>query len=327
MVQDIFPKVFHNQYTYQNAATNETEAVIHVPMEDDYVMIFQGRTVYLREEGAEIYMPKYSEAGPYLDSQPLIYLFAIDERQYFLYLPRTMQKVQGGQDKQQAQETKEVQQTKGLQQSQGSSAAADLQLPGFESVKLSEIRRKKPQHRVFAAETAFHLYGWYRDNAFCGRCGTPTVADGKERMLRCPSCGNMIFPKIVPAVIVGVTRGNEILLTTYANREYKRYALIAGFTEIGETAEQTVAREVMEEVGLPVKNIRYYKSQPWGFESDLLLGFYCDVDEEMADSSRITMDEQELASAEWVKREDMPEYPEEISLTHEMMMRFKYGKI
>ena len=133
--------------------------------------------------------------------------------------------------------------------------------------------------------------------------------------------------KSVCCVVLSVTRGDEILLTTYANREYKRYALIAGFTEIGETAEQTVAREVMEEVGLPVKNIRYYKSQPWGFESDLLLGFYCEVDEEAADSDHICRDEQELASAEWVKREDMPEYPEEISLTHEMMMRFKYGKV
>jgi len=230
----------------------------------------------------------------------LIYLFSIDDRQYFLYPPQA--------------------EPVGME---GSSVS----LPGYEYMKIFEIRRKQPGHRVFAAETAYHLYVWYRDNQFCGRCGHGTVADGKERMLRCPVCGNMIFPKIAPAVIVGVTRGDEILLTTYANREYKRYALIAGFTEIGETAEQTVAREVMEEVGLPVKNIRYYKSQPWGFESDLLLGFYCEVDEEAADSSHICMDEQELASAEWVKREDMPEYPEEISLTHEMMMRFKYDRI
>ena len=76
-------------------------------------------------------------------------------------------------------------------------------------------------------------------------------------MMKCPSCGNMVFPKIAPAVIVGVTNGDKILMTKYAGREYKKYALIAGFTEIGETAEQTVEREVMEEVGLHVKNIRY----------------------------------------------------------------------
>ena len=93
-----------------------------------------------------------------------------------------------------------------------------------------------------------------------------------QRMLQCPCCANMVFPKIAPAVIVGVTHGDKILMTKYAGREYKRYALIAGFTEIGETAEETVKREVMEEVGLTVKNIRYYKSQPWGFDSNLLLG-------------------------------------------------------
>ena len=90
----------------------------------------------------------------------------------------------------------------------------------------------------------------------------------------------MVFPKIAPAVIVGVTNGRKILMTKYANREYKRYALIAGFTEIGETAEETVAREVKEEVGLSVKNIRYYKSQPWGFDSNLLLGYFCELDDE-----------------------------------------------
>ena len=88
-------------------------------------------------------------------------------------------------------------------------------------------------------------------------------------MLQCPVCNNMVFPKIAPAVIIGLTNNDQIMMTKYAGREYKRYALIAGFTEIGETAEETVHREVMEEVGLKVKNIRYYKSQPWGFDSNL----------------------------------------------------------
>ena len=97
-------------------------------------------------------------------------------------------------------------------------------------------------------------------------------------MLSCPSCKNTVFPKIALAVIVGVTNGDKILMTKYADREYKRYALVAGFTEIGETAEETVCREVMEEVGLHVKNIHYYKSQPWGVDGNVLMGFYCDLD-------------------------------------------------
>ena len=87
----------------------------------------------------------------------------------------------------------------------------------------------------------------------------------KERMMRCPRCGQMEYPEICPAVIIAVTDKNRLLLSKYAGRTYKRYALLAGFTEIGETLEETVKREVMEEVGLKVTNIRYYKSQPWSF--------------------------------------------------------------
>jgi NAD+ diphosphatase len=129
----------------------------------------------------------------------------------------------------------------------------------------------------------------------------------------------MIFPKVAPAVIVGVTNGDKILLTKYANREYKRYALIAGFNEIGEDIEQTVSREVMEEAGLHVKNVRYYKSQPWGFDSNLLMGFFCEVDGD----DGIKLDEHELSEAEWVERGDIPDYGENLSLTHEMMTVFK----
>lgn len=192
----------------------------------------------------------------------------------------------------------------------------------YHFVRMFEVRAKKPKEQVFAAATAWHLYVWYRDNQFCGRCGKKLLHSRKARMLSCVGCGNQVFPKIAPAVIVGVTHGEWILMTKYANREYKRYALIAGFTEIGETAEETVAREVMEEVGLQVKNIRYYKSQPWGFDSNLLLGYFCELDDSdgVAD---IRMDEEELAEAEWVHYSDVPDDPEGLSLTREMMMVFK----
>lgn len=123
----------------------------------------------------------------------------------------------------------------------------------------------------------------------------------------------MEFPKICPAVIVGVTDGNRILMSKYAGRSYKKYALLAGFTEIGETVEETVAREVMEEVGLKVKNIRYYKSQPWAFSDTLLMGFYCDLDGD----AEVTLDEEELALAEWFERDEIPVEPSRDSLTNE----------
>lgn len=198
-----------------------------------------------------------------------------------------------------------------------------LAIEGYAYRRMFEIRPRKPKEKVFAAVTAWHLSIWYRDNVFCGRCGNKLMHSQKQRMLSCPSCQNTVFPKIAPAVIVGVTNGDKILMTKYAGREYKRYALIAGFTEIGETAEETVSREVMEEVGLHVKNIHYYKSQPWGFDSNLLLGYFCELD----DTAEITLDEEELSVAEWIDYHDIPEDKEQLSLTREMMTYFKTQKL
>lgn len=193
---------------------------------------------------------------------------------------------------------------------------------GYGFYSLSELREQEigPKVREFAAMTGMHLAHWYRNNRFCGRCGSPTVKDTKERALCCPKCGNKIYPRIVPAVIVGILnpRTSQILLTKY-RVGYSHYALVAGFTEIGETLEGTVRREVMEETGLKVKNIRYYKSQPWGIVDDLLAGFYCEVDGD----DTIRMDRGELKVAEWVSPEDVELQPQDFSLTNEMMYRFK----
>ena len=112
-------------------------------------------------------------------------------------------------------------------------------------------------------------------------------------------------------------------MSKYAGRSYKKYALLAGFTEIGETVEETVAREVMEEVGLKVKNIRYYKSQPWAFSDTLLMGFYCYLDGD----AEVTLDEEELALAEWFERDEIPVEPSRDSLTNEMIIKFKQGEV
>ena len=183
------------------------------------------------------------------------------------------------------------------------------------------LRQLKSKDMCFAAMTAWHLYNWYRNNRFCGCCGTPTVHDDKERMLRCPDCGNMIFPRISPAVIIAVTDKDRLLLSKYAGRSYTRYALLAGYTEIGETLEQTVQREVMEEVGLRVKNIRYYKSQPWGVDGNVLMGFYCDLDGD----DTVHLDKTELAMAAWYDRNALPAQDDGISLTREMIRVFEEG--
>ena len=119
---------------------------------------------------------------------------------------------------------------------------------------------------------------------------------------------------------MGVIKGDTILVTRY-RRGFAHNALVAGFVEIGETLEQTVRREVMEETGIRVKNIRYYKSQPWGVAQDLLVGFFCEVDGD----DEIRMDENELKSAQFLRREEIELQPDSLSLTNEMMKLFKEG--
>ena len=196
--------------------------------------------------------------------------------------------------------------------------AANRFLEGFVWKPVSVFRSAVPKDAAFAGITGYQLWQWYDQRKFCPRCGQKMRKDDVERMMRCPVCGEMEYPKISPAVIVAVYKGNQLLLTRYAGRAYKKYALIAGFTEIGETVEETVQREVMEEVGLHVKNLHYYKSQPWSFTSTLLMGFFAEADGE----ETIRLDQTELAEAVWC---DVAQIPEDdgVSLTREMMQVFK----
>ena len=192
-------------------------------------------------------------------------------------------------------------------------------------VSMGHFRSMEPQWMAFAGITAYQLYTWYRSHQYCGRCGHPAQHDRVERAMRCPVCGNLVYPTISPAVIVGVTHGDRLLLTRYSRPGTTRnYALIAGFAEIGEPLEDTVRREVMEEVGLPVKNIRFYKSQPWSFSSSLLSGFYCDLDTE---DETVTLQEDELGEGTWFDRECLPQGGSDISLTREMIERFRQGLV
>lgn len=284
MIQDIFPYKLNNQFV-QNV----------LPSENDKVMIFDQGKVMVHLEAKSVTFPTVKNASDSgIASDRLIYLFSIsleegNKESYFLY-----------------QKT-------------------DVQIPGFEFTDLRPIRDTEIDlmYKVMAMMTAKHLSDWYRDTKFCGRCGCKTIHSKTERAMVCSdeNCGYTMYPRIMPAVIVGVINGDQILLTKY-RKGYANNALIAGFTEIGETLEETVAREVMEETGLKIKNIRYYKSQPWGLANDILTGFYCDVDGD----TKIRMDKNELKEAAFVKREDIILQPTKVSLTNEMMMRFKNGE-
>ncbi|MBR2726613.1 MAG: NAD(+) diphosphatase [Solobacterium sp.] len=195
------------------------------------------------------------------------------------------------------------------------------EIEGFAVRPLAELRTGVDRVTAFAAMTGSHLFRWYDSHRYCGHCCTELVHSRTERVLECPQCHAHYYPQISPAVIVGVVNGNKMLVSQYAGREYTRYALIAGYVEIGETAEEAVQREVREETGLRVRNIRYYKNQPWGMSGSLLIGYFCELDGD----DTITLDHTELSLATWMSRENMPDYEDHSSLTAEMMRVFKYA--
>lgn len=188
---------------------------------------------------------------------------------------------------------------------------------------IQQFRSFSPQWLAFAGVTGYHLFTWYENHKYCGACATPLIHKEDERALVCPHCGHIIYPDIAIAVIIGIVDGDKILFSKYAAGVYQNYALIAGFVEIGETLEDAVKREVYEEVGLRVKNIRYYDNQPWGFSQSMLVGFFADLD----GSSEITLDRRELSEATWMARADLPEIDTHVSLTSKMMEAFRLDKL
>lgn len=195
---------------------------------------------------------------------------------------------------------------------------------GWHYEDLWYFRTAYPMWKAFAGATAHQIHRWYGENKFCSKCGSINDYGKEERSLVCPNCGKVVYPSIAPCVIVALVDNDRILLTRYnkSHSTYRKYALIAGYTEVGETFEDTVKREVMEEVGLKVKNITYYKNQPWSFSDTILMGFFCQVD----GSSEIKMDKNELSEATWLHRSEIPKYDSEISLTNEMIEVFRQGK-
>lgn len=196
---------------------------------------------------------------------------------------------------------------------------------GYEFCTTSVFRNMMPLHQAFAGITATQIHRWKESRKFCGRCGHETEDSKTERALVCPFCGQVEYPKISPAVIIAITDGDRLLMSRYrvSNNPYRGYALIAGFVEIGETFEDTVRREVMEEVGLKVKNIRYYKSQPWAFSDTEMVGFFAELD----GSDAIRLQEDELSEAGWYTREQIPDDTVMNSIGSEMKMVFKYGSL
>ena len=249
------------------------------PREGDFAVYIRDGAILARLEEERLELPRLGP-DPAGDWQ---YLFSIDETAYYLAAPGAPEP------------------------------------EGFVYIPLRSCGDLEPRFQALACSAAGSLARWYAGNRYCGACAAPMEKSKTERALVCPNCGRTIYPTICPSVIVGVTDGDRLLLTRYAGRAFRRYALVAGFAEIGEQIEDTVHREVHEETGLYVRDLRFYRSQPWGFTDTLLFGFFCRLD----GSDRITLQEDELSEATWFTRRTLSYDHTASSLTGEMIEFFR----
>ena len=167
---------------------------------------------------------------------------------------------------------------------------------------------------IWVAGRANQLVDWNQTHQFCGRCGHATEDKQSERAKICPACSLINYPRVSPAIIVAVIKDNQILLGS--NRRFKTgfYSVIAGFAEPGESLEECVAREVYEEVGVAVKNIRYFGSQPWPFPNSLMVGFIADYA-----GGWINVDKSEIIEAAWFSARNLPPIPPKISIARQLI--------
>ncbi|GAB4371971.1 MAG: hypothetical protein Kow009_08080 [Spirochaetales bacterium] len=200
--------------------------------------------------------------------------------------------------------------------SHGKSSSPSALPPGWEAMNLRMAYGRLSPEALQAARFASHLLFWDRNTRFCGVCGAPTTDKPDERAKICtdPLCRSVFYPKISPAVIVAILDDDRILLAHNRKFVSKFYSLIAGFVEIGESLEDCVHREVREEVGVEVTNIRYFGSQPWPTPDSLMIGFLVDY---AGGDIRIQADE--LHDARWFSPPDIPALPPSDSIARRIL--------
>lgn len=195
--------------------------------------------------------------------------------------------------------------------------------PDLPDVKFSEVRdlfTVSDEELFRVAAHAYHLMNWDRGSRFCGFCGTKTEKHPGMRAKCCPECGQIVFPRISPAVIVAITKGEQLLLAR--GQRFNFFSLIAGFIEPGETIEQGLKREVREEVGIEIKNLKYFASQPWPFPDSLMIGFTAEYE-----SGELVLEETEIVEAGWFTADKMPMVPGKISIAGDMIEQFRQNKL
>ena len=326
MIHEIAPHCFDNQYTCE------------LPKPESFALYYDNRLSLVKKTSQGIEFPTF-KVLEVIDGEiykNATYLFSIDGQGYFLVSELKVSEIINDETDVSERNAHEINVSTIRSKRLPDFTLEDINIfryPFNQGISIDrskswpgqvEVEVQPTQSTAYAGIAGYQLYTWYRDNQYCGRCKAVLEKDLKERMLRCNTCDNMVYPRLNPAVIVGVTHKNRIILSRYRGQPKDTYALVAGFIEFGESLEEGVKREVLEEVGLHVTNVRYYKSQPWPFTSSLLMGFYCDV---INGEEEIVLDADELSLAQWFEREDIPVEFNNISLTNEMIVAFKNGEV
>jgi NAD+ diphosphatase len=182
---------------------------------------------------------------------------------------------------------------------------------------LRQVYGRLDEDLFWIAARAVQIIDWDRAHQFCGRCGVPLKTQTDERAKACPKCGLLHFPRLAPAIIVLVERGNQLLLARSRHFMPGMYSVLAGFVEPGESLEEAVSREVKEEVGIEIKDIKYFGSQPWPFPHSLMIGFTATYA-----GGEISLDDKEIEDAGWFTAEKLPRIPGKISIARKLIDGF-----
>ncbi|WP_180022957.1 NAD(+) diphosphatase [Acinetobacter sp. YH16044] len=192
---------------------------------------------------------------------------------------------------------------------------------GYQLVPIRQLVQVWSRPQFEQASRAVQLLEWRRNHRFCSKCGHATQQHATQYAMVCPSCSYNQYPRVNPCVITIITRGiDEILLAKNARNKTQMYSLIAGFVEVGETLEEAVRRETLEEVGLQIKNIQYLASQPWPFPSNLMMAFKAEYH-----GGEIQIQENELSDAQFFKFDQLPEIPFKGSIAYAMIQHVMHG--
>lgn len=188
-----------------------------------------------------------------------------------------------------------------------------IEIPGYEQCGLRASYYKLSHDLYLKAGKCHELVFWDNNSHFCGTCGAPMEMH-TDISKRCTKCGREVWPNLATAIIVLIHRGDDVLLVHAKNFKTDFYGLVAGFVETGETLEEAVGREVMEETGLTIKNLTYFGSQPWPYPCGLMVGFMAEYV-----SGDVTLQYSELSKGGWFNRHHLPQLPEKLSIARRII--------